>query len=171
MHVTILKFECRSLEPKLSNLLGVCNVLLRGSVQLLHPDRRCNTNWQSAGHTTRVNGQIDSLSQPSVDCIGTQLCRIPTVVEPVSGSVPRLASLVDCTSRVDRHGFCLSPRCCRLMWLLPRPVSCPLWVTQSLVTVRPRTLSLCLTTPVSIRQLDSVLLQVLTRQQFLMSLG
>ena len=38
LHVSILEFECVSLESKLSNLLGVCSKeLLRVSVELLHP--------------------------------------------------------------------------------------------------------------------------------------
>ena len=60
LHVTILKFERRSLEPKLSNFLTVCSkVLLRSSVQLLHPNCRRNTHRQSTSNTTRANRQID----------------------------------------------------------------------------------------------------------------
>ena len=74
LHVTILKLECRSLESRLSNLLNVCsNVFLRSSVQLLQSICGRNTHGQSTGGTTRVNRQIDSLSQLSVDSIGAKV--------------------------------------------------------------------------------------------------
>ena len=70
LHVSILEFECVCLESKLSNLLGVCSdVLLRSSVQLLHPDCRPNTHRQSTGSTTRINLQVDSLTHLSATAL------------------------------------------------------------------------------------------------------
>ena len=72
-HVTVLKLERGRLEPKLADPLSVCSdVFPRISIQLLHPNGRCNTHWQCSGGTTRVNRQVDSLAHFSVDCIATK---------------------------------------------------------------------------------------------------
>ena len=109
LNINFFSSPCWSLEPKLPDFVSVCsNVLLRSSVQLLHPNSRCNTHRQRTGSTTRVERQVDSLSHLRVNRIRTQLCRIPTVAEPVSGSVPRLASHVGRTFHVG----CTFHVCC-----------------------------------------------------------
>ena len=63
LKIATLKLERRSLEPKLPDFLIVrSNFLLKSSVQLLHPNCGRNTHRQSTSSTTRVNRQIDSLS-------------------------------------------------------------------------------------------------------------
>ena len=86
LHITILKFERWSLEPKLPDFLRVCsNVLLRSSFQLLHPNSSCNTHRQRTGSTNRVDRQVDSLSPLRVDRIRIQVSSL--VAFPLSSSL------------------------------------------------------------------------------------
>ena len=88
LHISILKLECRSLEPKLTDFLSVCSdVLLRISIQLLHPNGRCSTHWQ----LTKQHNQSQSSDRFSHLFQRRSHWHQPS---------PKLASLVGCTFRV-----------------------------------------------------------------------